>query len=102
MFGSTHEPNRAQLGHGHTGLRDASLPIQPQSARDNLLTGDQHGFLAQESSNDNEVKGNRISHGGSIEIGHSRDNRVEGNVLTDPGDGILLFEANARLSAATQ
>jgi parallel beta-helix repeat protein len=59
----------------------------------NVLAHDQHGILLEESSDDNEVRGNRISHGGSIEVGHSGDNRIDGNVLTDPSDGILLGEA---------
>jgi large repetitive protein len=64
----------------------------------NVLEGDQHGFLLEssdehEGSNDNEIRRNRISHGGSIEIDHSSDNRVEENTLRNPGDGILLGEA---------
>jgi len=68
----------------------------------NVLTGDQHGILlessdAHEGSNDNEIRANRISHGGSIEIDHSSDNRVEENTLSNPGDGILLGGAEHTL-----
>jgi len=97
MFGSTH----SRIDHNSVeGTQGYAMPVFDSShnrLEQNVLTGDQHGILVEESSNDNEVKGNRISHGGSIEIGHSRDNRVEGNVLTDPGDGILLIEAQRTL-----
>jgi large repetitive protein len=68
----------------------------------NVLTGDQHGILlgssdAHEGSNDNEIRANRISRGGSIEIDQSSDNRVEENTLSNPGDGILLGEAQHTL-----
>jgi parallel beta-helix repeat protein len=65
----------------------------------NVLHGDQHGILLEESSDDNEVHGNRISHSGgsSIDIGHSSENRVGENVLSDNGDGVILFEAHANL-----
>jgi parallel beta-helix repeat protein len=83
-----------------TGTTGYAMPIFGSShnrIEQNVLVGDQHGILLEESSDDNEVRGNRISHGGSIEIGHSGENRVEGNVLTDPGDGILLGEAQRTL-----
>src|SRR5262249_4309321 len=62
----------------------------------NVLTRNEHGILLEssddrEGSNDNEVMRNRITHGGSIEIDHSTDNRVERNVIEDVGDGLLLI-----------
>jgi parallel beta-helix repeat protein len=59
----------------------------------NVLTDDQHGILLGESCDDNEIRGNRISRGGSIEVDQSSDNRVEENVLNHPSDGIILGEA---------
>jgi parallel beta-helix repeat protein len=82
------------------GTTGYAMPVSGSShnrIEQNVLTGDQHGIIVEESSNDNEIRGNRISHGGSIEVGHSSDNRVEENVLTDPSDGILLGEAQRTL-----
>jgi parallel beta-helix repeat protein len=88
-----------------TGTTGYAMPVFGSSHNridQNLLTGDQHGILlessdAHEGSNDNEIRANRISHGGSIEIDHSSDNRVEENTLSNPGDGILLGEAEHTL-----
>src|SRR5262249_55534094 len=68
----------------------------------NVLPRNEHGILLEssddrEGSNDNEVMRNRITHGGSIEIDHSTDNRVERNVIEDVGDGLLLIEARNTL-----
>lgn len=80
-----------------TGSEGYAVPVFGSSRsriEQNVLEGDQHGILLGESSNDNEIRGNRISHGGSIEIAYSSDNRVEENALTNPGDGMLLAEAH--------
>jgi parallel beta-helix repeat protein len=97
MFDSTD----SRIDHNSVeGSQGYAMPVSDSShnrLEQNVLTGDQHGILVEESSNDNDVTGNRISHGGSVEIGHSGDNRVEGNVLTDPSDGILLIDAQRTL-----
>jgi parallel beta-helix repeat protein len=94
MFGSTD----GCIDHNSlAGSEGYAMPIFGSShnrIEQNVLEGDQHGILLEESSNDNEIRGNRISHGGSIEIAHSSDNRVEENALTNPGDGMLLAEAH--------
>jgi parallel beta-helix repeat protein len=83
---------------GTTGYAMPVLGSSHNRFEQNVLENDQHGFLlessdAHEGSNGNEIRANRISHGGSIEIDHSSDNRVEENTLSNPGDGILLGEA---------
>ena len=94
MFGSTN----GRIDHNSlAGSEGYAMPIFGSShnrLEQNVLEGDQHGILLEESSDDNEIRGNRISHGGSIEIAHSSDNRVEENALTNPGDGMLLAEAH--------
>lgn len=80
---------------GTTGYAMPVFGSSHNRIEQNVLAGDQHGILVEESSNHNEVRGNRISHGGGIEVGHSGDNRVEGNVLTD--SGMLLGEAQRTL-----
>jgi large repetitive protein len=94
MFGSTD----GRIDHNSlAGSEGYAMPIFGSShnrIEQNALEGDQHGILLEESSNDNEIRGNRISHGGSIEIAHSSDNRVKENTLTNPGDGMLLAEAH--------
>ena len=94
MFSS----NDSRIDHNSlTGSDGYSMPIFSSShnrIEQNVLEGDQHGILLEESSDDNEIRGNRISHGGSIEIAHYSDNRVEENALTNPGDGMLLAEAH--------
>jgi len=82
---------------GTTGYAMPAFSSSHNRLEQNLLHGDQHGILLEESSDDNEIRGNRISHGGSIEVGHSSDNRVEENTLRNPGDGILLGEAQHTL-----
>jgi parallel beta-helix repeat protein len=93
------DSNDNRIDHNSVaGTTGYALPIFGSSHNrfeQNVLEGDQHGFLLEssdqnEGSNDNEIRGNRISNGGSIEIAHSSDNRVEENTLRDPGDGILL------------
>jgi parallel beta-helix repeat protein len=64
----------------------------------NVLTNDQHGILLGSSgqnpgSNNNKVRGNRLTDGPGIEVDQSKDNQVRNNVLTNPGDGILLIES---------
>jgi len=84
-----------------TGTSGYAVPVFGSSHSrfdHNVLTGDQHGFLLESSdqntgSNDNEVRGNRLAHGPGIEVDHSSDNRVRDNVLTNPGDGVLLIES---------
>jgi large repetitive protein len=92
------DSNDGRIDHNSlAGSEGYAMPIFGSShnrIEQNVLEGDQHGILLEESSNDNEIRGNRISHGGSIEIAHSSDNRVEENALTNPGDGILLAEAH--------
>ena len=94
MFGSTD----GRIDHNSlAGSEGYAMPIFGSSynrIEQNVLEGDQHGILLEEGSNENEIRGNRISHGGSIEIAHSSDNRVEENALINPGDGILLAEAH--------
>jgi large repetitive protein len=87
---------------GTTGYAMPVFGSSHNRLEQNVLTGDQHGILlessdAHEGSNDNEIRANRISDGGSIEIDHSSDNRVEENTLSNPGDGILLGEAQRTL-----
>jgi large repetitive protein len=87
------------------GTQGYAIPVfgcSHNRSEQNVLTGDQHGFLlvssdAHEGSNDNEIRANRISHGGSIEIDGSSDNRVEENTLSNPGDGIILGGAEHTL-----
>jgi nitrous oxidase accessory protein NosD len=64
----------------------------------NVLKNDQHGFLIGSSdqnhgSNNNEIRGNRLTDGPSIEVDQSKSNQVRNNVLTHPRDGILLIES---------
>jgi parallel beta-helix repeat protein len=85
-----------------TGTSGYAVPVFGSSHNrfeHNLLMNDQHGFLLADSnenagSDDNEIRGNRLAHGPEIEVNHSSDNRVRENVLTDPGDGILLIESH--------
>jgi large repetitive protein len=81
---------------GTTGYAMPVFGSSHNGIEQNVLRDDQHGILlessdAHEGSNDNEIRANRISHGGSIEIAHSSDNRVEENDLTD--SGMLLGDA---------
>jgi large repetitive protein len=84
-----------------TGTTGYAVPVFGSSHNrfeHNLLTSDQHGFLLGSSdqnpgSNDNEIRGNRLTDGPSIEVDQSSDNQVRNNSLTDPGDGILLIES---------
>jgi parallel beta-helix repeat protein len=91
MFGSSDSRIDHNSVAGTTGYAMPVLGSSNNRIEQNVLNGDQHGIQVEESSNHNEVRGNRISHGGGIEVGHSGDNRVEGNVLT--GAGMLLGEA---------
>jgi large repetitive protein len=93
MFDSTDSRIDHNAVAGTTGYAMPVFGSSHNRIEQNVLEGDQHGILLAESSNDNEVRANRISQGGSIEIGGSSDNRVEQNVLTNPSDGILLGEA---------
>jgi large repetitive protein len=101
------DSNDNRIDHNSVaGTTGYALPVFGSSHNrfeQNVLEGDQHGFLLDgsdenEGSNDNEIRGNRISHGGAIEIAHSSDNRVEENTLRDPGDGILLGGQRTRVS----
>jgi parallel beta-helix repeat protein len=84
-----------------TGTTGYAVPVFGSSHNrfeHNALTSDQYGFLLESSdqnpgSNDNEIRGNRLTDGPSIEVDHSSDNQVQNNSLTDPGDGILLIES---------
>ncbi len=84
-----------------TGTSGYAVPVFGSSHNrfeHNLLMNDQHGFLLGGSdenagSNDNEIRGNRLAHGPGIEVANSSDNRVRENVLTNPGDGVLLIES---------
>jgi len=84
-----------------TGTSGYAVPVLGSSHNrfeHNLLMNDQHGFLLGGSnenagSNDNEIRGNRLAHGPGIEVDFSSDNRVRENVLTNPGDGVLLIES---------
>jgi large repetitive protein len=82
---------------GTTGYAMPVFGSSHNRIEQNALHDDQHGILLEDSSDANEIRGNQISHGGSIEVDHSSDNRVEGNALTNPGDGILLGEAQRTL-----
>ena len=97
MFGSSDSRIDHNSVAGTTGYAMFFDGSSHNRIEQNVLEGDQHGIIVGSSSDDNEVRGNRISHGGSIEIDDSSDNRVEENVLTDPSDGILLGEAQRTL-----
>lgn len=97
MFDSTDIHIDHNSVEGTTGYAMPVFDSSHNGIEQNVLTGDQHGILLEESSDANEIRGNGISHGGSIEVDHSSDNRIEGNALTNPGDGILLGEAHRTL-----
>lgn len=96
------DSSRMRIDHnlitGTTGYAVLVFGSSRNRFEHNQLTSDQHGFLLESSaqnpgSNDNDVRGNRLSHGPSIEVDHSSDNQIRNNWLTDPGDGILLGES---------
>lgn len=96
------DSQRLRIDHNFvTGTTGYAVPVFGSSHNlfeHNILTSDQHGFLLGSSdqnpgSNDNEIRGNRLTDGPSIEVAQSSDNHVRNNSLTDPGDGILLIES---------
>jgi len=96
------DSQRLRIDHNFVaGTTGYAVPVFGSSNNrfeDNLLTSDQHGFLLGSSdqnpgSNDNEIRGNRLADGPSIEVAQSSDNQVRNNTLTDPSDGILLIES---------
>ena len=75
-----------------TGAHGFSIPVFGSTrirVTDNVLDGNGHG-IALDHSDDNEIESNRISHsaGSSLDFGGS-GNRIEGNVVSDSGDGIV-------------
>lgn len=89
-----------------TGEHGYAIPVFGSShirLENNVLDGNDHGILL-DSSDDNEVKVNRISHSGgsSIDIVHANDNRVENNVLANTGPGSSCSRRTATKSVTTR
>jgi parallel beta-helix repeat protein len=92
MFDSTDSRIDHNAVAGTTGYAMPVFGSSHNRIEQNVLHGDQHGILLEESSDDNEIRGNRISRAGGVEIAHSSANRVEENALTD--SAMLLGEAH--------
>ena len=96
------DSSRMRIDHNSiNGTTGYAVPVFGSSHNrfdNNALKSDQHGFLLGGSarnpgSNDNEIRGNRLTDGPSIEVDQSSHNRVRNNSLTKPRDGILLIES---------
>jgi parallel beta-helix repeat protein len=94
------DSNNNRIEHNSVaGAQGYAMPVFGSShnrLEQNVLDGNQHGILL-DGSDDNEVRGNRISRSGGIDIGHANDNRIEANVLSDNSDGVGLFEARGNV-----
>jgi parallel beta-helix repeat protein len=88
------DPHDGRIDHNSvTGARGFSIPVFGSTrirVTHNVLDGNRHGIALLEDSNDNEIESNRISHsaGSSLDFEGS-GNRIERNVVSDGGDGIL-------------